>query len=185
MPKDVLQKRYSEYDNNIHDFRIALGYTVQKLSEIINIHPVMLTNIACGYHGPFKIDGTEKVWVSKLCKVFEKTIPEIWPFEMCKIKVKPDNPEDYVYAQIQPEFCGQYSRGTSVCKKIDVERYLNYLPERSRNIFIKYHVFGYTIDEIAKDYNLSRARIQQINVWSMYIIRKKIYKEAESQLPGI
>ena len=177
MPKGVLQKCYPEYDNNIHDFRIALGYTVQKLSDIINVHPVMLTNIACGYHSPFRVDGTEKDWVQKLCKVFNKTIPEIWPFELCKIKVKPDNPEDYVYAQIQPEFCSQYSRGTSVCKKIDAETYLNCLSERSRNILIKYHGFEFTMEEISKDYNVSRARIQQIIVKSMQKIQQKIHKE--------
>lgn len=176
MPRGVPKKHYPEYDNNIHDFRIELGYTVQKLSELIDINPIMLTNIACGYYGPFKVNGTEKAWVSKLCKVFNKKISEIWPFELCEIKPIPGNINDYVYDQIVSEFCSQYTLGYSVCKKIDVTYYLSCLTQRSRSIFIKYYALEETLDEIAKDYSLTREGVRQINISSMRKIRRKSHE---------
>ncbi len=169
-------KRYIEYDNNLHDIRISFGYTIQKLADLIKLHPIMMSNIANGYIGPFYAHTSEnkiKPWAYNLCEIFSKKFVEIWPREICniikrrRIETRELNDNDYTYEQVAPEFCSNFTLSNSRNKnkainKLIANRYLIILSEREREIVIRHICYSDTLESIGESFGFTRERIRQI-----------------------
>lgn len=171
-----LYKRYVEYDNNLHDIRISFGYTIQKLSTLVKLHPIMLSNIANGYIGPFYVYTSKdkiKPWAYKLCEILQKEFVEIWPTEICNnIKrcawiTKEPTDIDFTYSQIAPEFCSNFTLSNSqnensAINKMTLNKYLCILSKREKEIIVRHICYSDTLKSIGETYGFTRERIRQI-----------------------
>ena len=179
--KQRARLHYPEYENNIADLRLAHNITITELAEIAGCDPGTIVNLQGGHIPPFyvvdRITNGKQYWagdirpyVEKICKYFNESPGDLFPRDICDIQR-----HELFKDQVSDLLIGQYSKNEYDPDTWQIRerllRVLKTLHPRETIMMVLMYWHGYSMVEVAKFCDLTRARIAQIHTRSLRKLR--------------
>ncbi|RLC68494.1 MAG: hypothetical protein DRH97_02960 [Chloroflexi bacterium] len=164
--------RYSEYDNNLGELRMAHHLTMVELAEIAKCGYWEISGLQNGYTAPFytrkaTVDGKTyyagelRRSVENICKHFNESPGDLFPRDICDIERNEVRKEDIAWLLIGQYTKNEYDIDTWQLRA-SLRKIMATLTVREERVLFLRFWEGYTLEEVAEELGFTRERGRQI-----------------------
>ena len=175
MAVEIHDKEDYEKEANLNDFRLALGLSIKELCKKIDIpiHDYIALNNGTKspvYEYPHPNEGEPKRAVRELSKFMGVDLADLFPRYWCKINYDDLVPEQYhLLTASQTDHINEIE-----AKDLIYTAFMKCLTAREEYVIVARHFHERTFIEIARDKNVVRERVRQIEAKAMRKLKKYI-----------